>query len=63
MIATLKKAIRDSDLTYTEIQREIGVKRNSLLRFMRGETSLRLDLADERAAFFKIKVSGPKSRS
>ena len=50
----LKRAIASSGLTFTDIQRATGVQRASLLRFMRGETSLRLDKADDLAEYFGI---------
>ena len=56
MTETLKQAIADSGQTYTEIERATGVKRASLLRFMRGETSLRLDMADRLTSHFGIEV-------
>jgi plasmid maintenance system antidote protein VapI len=52
----LKKAIADSGLTYSDIERETGVKRASVLRFMRGERTLRLDMADRLVAFFGIEI-------
>ena len=57
MTDALKQAIADSGETFTELERATGVKRASLLRFMRGETSLRLDMADRLATHFKIGVS------
>ena len=57
MTETLKRAIRDSGLSFKALERETGVKRQSLMKFMRGEQSLRLDLADRLAAFFKLKLT------
>ncbi len=54
MTELLKRAIASSGLTFTDIQRATGVQRASLLRFMRGETSLRLDKADDLAEYFGI---------
>jgi transcriptional regulator with XRE-family HTH domain len=42
----LKTAIQQSGLTRYEIAKRTGVPPTSLMRFMRGETSLRLDKAD-----------------
>ena len=54
MTDLLKRAIANSDQTFTSIERATGVQRASLLRFMRGETSLRLDKADDLAKYFGI---------
>ena len=50
----LKRAIANSDRTFTDIEKATGVQRASLLRFLRGETSLRLDKADALAEHFGI---------
>jgi transcriptional regulator with XRE-family HTH domain len=42
----LKTAIKDSGLTRYEIAKRTGVPPTSLMRFLRGDTSLRLDKAD-----------------
>jgi plasmid maintenance system antidote protein VapI len=52
MSETLKKAIADSGMAHIAIERATGVKRASIMRFMRGEQSLRLDMADRLAAYF-----------
>jgi transcriptional regulator with XRE-family HTH domain len=54
MTDLLKQAITNSGRTFTDIERATGVQRASLLRFMRGETSLRLDKADDLAEYFGI---------
>ncbi|MCH8851349.1 MAG: helix-turn-helix transcriptional regulator [Planctomycetes bacterium] len=54
MSAVLKKAIAESDLTYLMLERETGVSRASIMRFMRGERTLRLDMADKLAEHFGI---------
>jgi plasmid maintenance system antidote protein VapI len=56
MTSALKQAIEESGMTYLEIQRAIGVQRASILRFMRGETSIRLDVADKLADYFELVV-------
>jgi transcriptional regulator with XRE-family HTH domain len=50
----LKQAIRGSGLTRYRIAAETGVPATSLLRFMRGETSLRLDKADAIAEYLGV---------
>lgn len=54
MTDLLKQAIANSGRTFTDIERATGVQRGSLLRFMRDETSLRLDKADDLAEYFGI---------
>lgn len=56
MSEVLKKAITESGMAHIAIERATGVKRQSIMRFMRGETSLRLDMADRLAAFFELEL-------
>lgn len=58
----LKKAIAESGLTYSHLERETGVVRASMLRFMRGECYLRLDMADRLADYFGLTVHEPKKK-
>lgn len=62
MAIVLKKAISESDLTYLMLERETGVSRASIMRFMRGERTLRLDMADRLAAHFGIESRQRKRR-
>ena len=50
----LRQAITQTDMSFKALERETGVKRQSLMRFVRGEQSLRLDMADRLAAYFGI---------
>jgi transcriptional regulator with XRE-family HTH domain len=52
----LKTAIEQSGLTRYEIAKRTGVPATSLMRFMRGETSLRLDKADALAAYLGLEL-------
>jgi hypothetical protein len=56
MTDVLKKAIADSGLPHLTIEQKTGVPRASIMRFMRGEQSLRLDMADRLAAFFGLEL-------
>ncbi len=56
MTEALKRAIAESGMAHIAIERATGVKRASIMRFLRGEQSLRLDLADRLAAYFGIEV-------
>lgn len=52
MTATLRQAIADSGLPMLKIANETGIQRASLIRFARGDQSLRLDVADKLTEFF-----------
>jgi plasmid maintenance system antidote protein VapI len=56
MTAVLKKAIADSGMAHIAIERATGVQRASIVRFLRGQQSLRLDLADKLALFFGLEL-------
>jgi plasmid maintenance system antidote protein VapI len=56
MTDALKRAIADSGMAQIALERATGVKRASIMRFLRGETSLRLDMADRLAVFFGLEV-------
>jgi plasmid maintenance system antidote protein VapI len=62
MSDALRKAIASSGLAHIAIERATGVKRASIMRFMRGETSLRLDVADKLAAYFGLELRTRKGR-
>ncbi len=53
---TLQNAINTSELNFKALERETGVIRQSLMKFSRGETSLRLDMADKLAAYFGLEL-------
>ncbi len=57
MTEVLRATIETSSVPYLELERQTGVRRASISRFVRGETSLRLDIADRLAAYFGIKVT------
>jgi plasmid maintenance system antidote protein VapI len=52
----LKQAIVNSGLAHIALERETGVKRASIMRFLRGEQSIRLDMADKLAAYFGLEL-------
>ena len=56
MTDALRDAINDSSLSFKALERETGVLRQSLMKFARGETSLRLDMADKLAVYFGIET-------
>ena len=58
----LRAAIDDSGLPNLTIANGAGVERTSLIRFRRGELSLRLDNADRLAEFFGLELVPRKKR-
>ena len=58
----LRKTIADSGLPLLVIERETGVQRASVMRFLRGDQSLRLDMADKLAAYFELELVSRKGR-
>jgi len=61
IIDTLKRAIRDSGLSDLKLGQLAGVNRQSIARFVRGETSLDLEPASKLAAFFGLELK-PKAK-
>lgn len=56
MTEALRQTILESEVNFRELERETGVKRQSLMKFARGEQSLRLDMADRLAKYFGLEV-------
>jgi plasmid maintenance system antidote protein VapI len=52
----LRRAIVESGAALIALERATGVQRMSIARFLRGETSLRLDKADKLAAYFGLEL-------
>ena len=61
MTELLRKALADAD-SLRAVERATGVKRQSLMKFIRGEQSIRLDLADKLAAHFGLIVTKEKGK-
>ena len=53
MTALLRAALAEAE-SLSAVQRATGLKRQALAKFLRGEQSLRLDLADKLAEHFGI---------
>lgn len=53
---TLREAIEESGLSLYRIAADTGIIRSSLIRFLRGDQSLRLDKADVLAEYLGIEV-------
>ena len=54
LTSAIKHAIAESELSFKALERATGVKRQSLMKFMAGEQSLRLDMADKLANHFDL---------
>ena len=54
MTDTLKEAIIKSGMPYRTLERETGVQRSSIQRFVDGRQSIRLDVADRLAEYFGL---------
>jgi plasmid maintenance system antidote protein VapI len=52
----LRRTIVESGVSYNTLQRETGVTRASIMRFVRGDQFLRLDMADRLAEFFGLEL-------
>lgn len=52
----LKSAIEASGMSIKALERETGVSRQSMMHFMRGTRTLRLDIADKLATFFSLEL-------
>jgi plasmid maintenance system antidote protein VapI len=52
----LRDSIGKSGKALSDLERTTGVNRASIMRFMRGERSLRLDMADRLAVYFGLEL-------
>jgi plasmid maintenance system antidote protein VapI len=50
------QAIEDGRTSYKALERETGVTRASIMRFVRRTQTLRLDMADRLAAYFGLEL-------
>ena len=57
MTDVLRKAIDDSGLSLYRIAKDTGVTPQSIMRFQRGETSLRMDKADVIAMYLGLELA------
>ncbi len=62
MTKALRDAINESDMSFKALERETAVLRQSLMKFARGEQSLRLDAADRLAEYFDLEVRKRKAK-
>ena len=52
----LRRTIVESGVSYNALQKETGVSRASIMRFVRGTQSLHLGMADRLAAYFGLEL-------
>jgi hypothetical protein len=62
LLRTVRAAVESGRTTYLALERETGVKRASIMRFVAGKQSLRLDMADRLAAHFGLELRKRKQR-
>jgi plasmid maintenance system antidote protein VapI len=53
---TIAAAIEGKRINYKALERETGVTRASIMRFVRGSQYLRLDMADRLAGYFGLEL-------
>ena len=59
---SLHKTIAKSGTPLLTLEQETGVKRASIMRFVRGDQSLRLDLADRLAVYYDLELTRRKAK-
>jgi hypothetical protein len=52
----LRSTIAKSGIPYNQLEHATGVKRASIIRFLRGDQSMRLDLAERLMVYFGLEV-------
>ena len=62
MTQLLRQAIAERNVSFRAIERDTGIKRQSLMKFAKGEQSLRLDIADRLAVYFELQVTKRKDK-
>jgi transcriptional regulator with XRE-family HTH domain len=58
----LRLAIAESGQSFKRLEQETGVLRQSLMKFARGEQTLRLDMAEKLADYFGLELVQRKGR-
>jgi plasmid maintenance system antidote protein VapI len=56
LLGTIRAAVESGRTNYKALERETGVTRASIMRFVAGRQSLRLDMADRLAEFFGLEL-------
>ena len=59
----LQKCINESGIPFLTLEQETGVLRQSLMKFARGERTIRLDAADKLARYYGLELRpAPKAK-
>jgi plasmid maintenance system antidote protein VapI len=58
----LRRTVAESGVPLLVLQKATGVKRASIMRFVNGDQSLRLDKADALAAYFGLELVKRKAK-
>jgi plasmid maintenance system antidote protein VapI len=58
---TIRDAVDSGRTNYKALERETGLTRASIMRFVAGRQSLRLDKADKLAAYFGLSLQPDKT--
>ena len=59
---TVTEAIRQGRTNYLALEKATGVQRASIRRFVNGERTLRLDVADKLAAYFGLELRATRKK-
>jgi plasmid maintenance system antidote protein VapI len=62
LLRTIRAAVEAGRTNYLTLERETGLTRASIMRFVAGKQSLRLDLADRLAVYFGLELRKRKKR-
>ena len=62
LLRTIRAAVEKGRTNYLTLERETGLTRASIRRFVAGRQSIRLDLADRLAAYFGLELRTRKKR-
>ena len=60
---TIADAVRANQTNFKALERETGVTRASIMRFVESRQSLRLDIADRLAAYFGLELRAKAKRT
>jgi plasmid maintenance system antidote protein VapI len=63
LLRTIRDAVEAGRTNYKALERETGLTRASIMRFVAGKQSLRLDMADRLAACFGLELRRKLKRS
>jgi plasmid maintenance system antidote protein VapI len=62
LTVVLREVIRESGLSFKALEQQTGVLRQSLMKFVKGKQSLRLDMADRLVGYFQLELRAKRKR-